>query len=165
MRISNLRQKSTEKGILVIKNITIMGTNIIIPNADFSANAVCKELDTTLVNGYVNSGSSTVVVIDDSAPAIPIRVRTGELFGKFRVKTKSGYLIRSITCYNESLAPYTSGGHTVTGAENVVTASQQLTEYTYTGSKYAAITFCKTDATQTLSPNDDIIDEMFYLPD
>ena len=142
-----------------------MGTNIIIPNADFSANAVRKELNTTLVNGYVNSVSSDGVNIDSSSSAIPIRVRTGELFGKFYVKTKPGYLIRAIVCYNESLAPYTSGGHTVTGAENVVVASQQLSEYTYTGTKYAAITFCKSDATQTISPTDDIIDEMYYLPD
>lgn len=149
----------------MIKNIKIMGANIIIPNADFAANAVSKELNTTLVNGYVNSGSPTGVVIDDSSSAIPIRVRTGELFGKFYVKTKPGYLIRSITCYNESISPFSAGGHTVTGAENVVIASQQLMEYTYTGTKYAAITFCKSDATQTISPTDDIIDEMYYLPD
>lgn len=141
-----------------------MGTNIIIPNADFSANAVCKELDTTLVNGYVNSGNSTAIVIDGMSSTIPIRVRTGELFGKFYVKTKPGYLIRGITCYNES-TPYTAGAHPVTGAENVVIASQQLTEYTYTGAKYAAITFCKSDATQNISPTDDIIDEIYYLPD
>lgn len=142
-----------------------MGTNIIIPNADFSANAVRKELDTTLVNGFVNSYNSERVEIDTVESAIPIRVRTGELFGKFYVKTKPGYLIRAITCYNESLEPYRSGKYAVTGSENVVIASQQLTEYSYTGSKYAAITFCKTDATQALSPSDDIIDDIYYLPD
>jgi hypothetical protein len=145
-----------------------MGTKIIIPNADFSENAIYQEGDvptpiTELVNGYATRYNPTIVEVDSNASANLIRVRTGELFGKFYVKTNVGYAIRAIVYYNTSIDLSTAGNKATSGV-TAVSGVQGATEYTFNRTdKYSIITFCKTDATQPISASEDIIDELYYL--
>lgn len=145
-----------------------MGTKIIIPNADFSANAIYQEGDeptpiTELVNGYATRQNPTIVEVDSNASSNLIRVRTGELFGKFYVKTNVGYAIRAIVYYNTSIDLSTAGNKATSGA-TAVSGVQDATEYTFnTADKYSIITFCKTDATQPISASEDIVAELYYL--
>lgn len=142
-----------------------MGTKIVIPNADFSANAIYKEssivpIPVELVSGYCSTSSNTTVYIG----ALGTRVRTNELHGKFHVKTKTGFAIRAIVYYDSSIGtpPFSAGGHNNT---NVVNASdvQGTTEYTLNLDKYAIITFCKSNPNESISPSDDIVDELYYI--
>lgn len=141
-----------------------MGKRLIIPGADFSANAIEQEpipvpVEYTLVNGYAASSSPTIVEIDQNASAVLIRVRTGQLFGSYKVKTKTGYTIRGIVTYDTELQSLTpAGGKATTGAVSLSNV-QGITEYTLLAeNKYSIITFCKTDASQSISANEDIVD-------
>ena len=146
-----------------------MANKIIIPNADFSSNAAYKEggvtpITTTLVNGFASRQNNTTVNVDSSSSAMSIRVRTGELYGAFHVKVKSGYLIRSIIYYDTSIDYSTSGSKTSSGVTEAVGSTQNLTEYTLSvTNKYACITFCKTNASTNISPTEDIVDELYYI--
>lgn len=97
----------------------------------------------TLVQGYfsfasVNNELQTRVRID------------GLISGAFSIECNSGYLIRAIQeC--KSTTPSKND-------KQLVTAEDQKTSYSGgSAGKYYAITFSKTDATQTLSPNESII--------
>jgi hypothetical protein len=147
-----------------------MATKIVIPDEDFSANAIYQEGDeptpiTELVNGYATRQNTTIVEVDITASSNLIRVRTGELFGKFYVKTNEGFVIRAIIYYNTSIDLSTAGTKTTSGATNASNV-QGLSEYTFnTADKYAIITFCKTDATQPISASEDIVAELYYIED
>lgn len=145
-----------------------MGTKIVIPNADFSANAIYQDSDeptpiTELVNGFASRLNNYSITIDSDASANLIRVRTGELFGKFYVKTNAGYAVRAIVYYDTSIDLSTAGGKTTSGV-TAVSNVQGVTEYTFNiADKYAIITLCKTDATQPISASEDIVDELYYI--
>lgn len=139
-----------------------MTTKMIIPNADFSANAIYRFLETTLVNGYASSATKHVY-IDRESSINAIRVRTGELTGKYYIKVKQGFVIRSIAYYNESISPVTAGDHSITGGGSAA-SNKGLTEYTFgEDNKHSIITFCKTDDTAEISANEDIIAELYSI--
>lgn len=145
-----------------------MGTKIVIPNADFSANAIYQEVErqpvqTTLVNGYCSVLNPGKLEIDRNASSNAIRVRTGEIYGKWYVKTNEGYVIRAIAIYDTSVDLSTAGDKSTSGA--VLAANVQgLSEYSFeVAGKYAIITFCKTHATQPISASEDIVDELYYI--
>lgn len=133
---------------------------LIIPGADFSENAIGTEKIYTLYQGYASPGSvSTNLTIDSSNQT---RVRTSELSGSYTVKTKSGFAIRSIVFYTPSLGDVSAAGTYTVTSRSSVSDVQGLTEYTLDNpGKYSIITFCKTDATQNLSPTDDIVAELY----
>lgn len=139
-----------------------MGKRLIIPGADFSANAIEQEplpgpVDYTLQNGYASVYATTVIILDQGA-SVDLRVRTSEIFGPYSVKTKPGYVIRAIATYKTALSAFTPGEHTTTGAVAVPDV-QGLTEYTLNEEDcYSIITFCKTDATAEISASEDIVD-------
>lgn len=146
-----------------------MGTKIVIPNADFSANAIYQDreehtpVQTTLVNGYCSVPKTTKLEIDWPASSNAIRVRTGEIFGKWYVKTNDGYVIRAIATYDTSVDLSTAGTKTTSGAALAANV-QGLSEYSFeVAGKYAIITFCKTDATQPISASEDIVAELYYI--
>ena len=139
-----------------------MGKRLIIPGADFSANAIQIEpiinpVEYTLQNGYASAGSATSVDIDNGA-SVSIRVRTNQLYGPYTVKTKSGYVIRAICTYDTAITNFSPGNHSTTGAANV-SGVQSTTEYTLTAeNKYSIITFCKTNSSEAISASEDIVD-------
>lgn len=145
-----------------------MGTKIVIPNADFSANAIYQEdehtpVQTTLVNGYASLVNPSQLDVNRDASANAIRVRTGEIYGKWYVKTNEGYVIRAIVTYNTSVDLSTAGFKPTSGASSVANV-QGLSEYSFeVANKYAIITFCKTDATQAISASEDIVAELYYI--
>lgn len=151
-----------------------MATKIVIPDEDFSANAIYQDSDeptpvqTTLVNGFASYAPGYIQIDGTNSSTMAIRVRTGELNGKYYVKVKAGYKIRGIIYYDAtnnidySQAPIAAAA--VTGGGTAVEASNNLTECTFNiANKKSCITFCKDDATAAISPSEDIIDELYYL--
>lgn len=139
-----------------------MGKSLIIPGADFSTNSITHEVvpvQYTLVQGYASVYTSPSAGISlDSGASASIRVRTGQLYGKYTVKTKTGYVIRGIVQYDTYLTDTSPGNHSIASAVAVQNV-QGLTEYTFNQTnKYSIITFCNTDATATISPSEDIVD-------
>lgn len=119
---------------------------------DYALSIVLSEMvesDTsiTLYQGFSNA---------DQISTLPNRVRTDFIYGPFSIKLNEGYVIRAI--YEYSAAEVKSG-------TAIVTATQTLTEYTYTTEgKYCIITFCKTDANADILPTENIIKE-FSIPE
>lgn len=142
-----------------------MGKRLIIPGADFSTNAIEREpipgpvpVEYTLQNGYASAGGGSSVDIDSSGAAVSIRVRTNQLYGPYTVKTKTGYVIRTICTYDTEIANFAPGNHATTNSENVSNVSG-TTEFTLTAeNKYSIITFCKEDSTAEISASEDIVD-------
>lgn len=96
-----------------------------------------------LVQGYIDKGS----VNSD----LKTRVRSdGLAYGPFSVEVNSGYLIRAI--YEHTKADLSDGGTAV-----VVSADAKTSYSGGQAGKYYAFTFCKSDATKSLSPSESII--------
>lgn len=139
-----------------------MGKRLIIPGADFSANAIDSQLEYNLYQGYASAGG-TEQIPKVSFGVLSTRVRTGELFGSYTIKTASGFAIRAIVTYSPSIT-IADDQDTPIAVDSRVNVSdvQGLTEYTLANpGAYSIITFCKTDATQDLSPTDNIIAELY----
>lgn len=136
-----------------------MGKRLIIPGADFSANAIGDGgIVYTLYQGYASVSGTENIEINTE---LQTRVRTSELGGSYTIKTNSGFAIRSILKYTPHLDITGAGIYPVTTKENVANV-QGATEYTLVNpGGYSIITFCKTDATQNLSPTDDIVAELY----
>lgn len=97
----------------------------------------------TLVQGFVSGA--------DVNNALATRVRIdGLVSGAFSVECNSGYLIRAIQeC--DSTTPSASD-------TNIVVADDKKTSYSGgSAGKYYAITFCKTNASSTISPTESIV--------
>ena len=95
----------------------------------------------TLYQGYVDNKT-----VNDE---LNTRVKTEALVGPFEIEVNDGYLIRA--AYEYTSTSVANGGNVI------VQSSQQKTYLKYTGQQYVYITFCKTDATQALSPTEDIV--------
>lgn len=95
----------------------------------------------TLYQGYVDNKT-----VNDE---LNTRVKTEALVGPFEIEVNDGYLIRAI--YEYSSPNIEQGGNLI------VSATDAKTYHKYTGQQYVYITFCKTDATQALSPTEDIV--------
>lgn len=95
----------------------------------------------TLYQGYVDNKT-----VNDE---LNTRVKTEALVGPFEIEVNDGYLIRA--AYEYTSTSVTNGGNVI------AQSSQQKTYLKYTGQQYVYITFCKTDATQSLSPTEDIV--------
>lgn len=95
----------------------------------------------TLYQGYVDNKKE-----DD---VLNTRVKTEALVGPFEIEVNDGYLIRAMYEYtHESIEQ---------GGNLIVSAADAKTYHKYTGQQYVYITFCKTDATQAISPTEDIV--------
>lgn len=130
---------------------------LIIPGADFSVNAIDTEKVYTLYQGFAGRRNEYQVQIG----TLSTRVRTSELQGSYTVKTKTGFVIRAIVTYGTSIDITGDGDYNTTDPV-AVSDVQGLTEYTLSNpGGYSLITFCKTDATQDLSPTDDIVAELY----
>ena len=96
-----------------------------------------------LVQGYIDKG-----MVNNE---LNTRVRSdGLAYGPFSVEVNSGYLIRAI--YEHTKADLTDGGTAIVASADAKTS--------YSGGqagKYYAFTFCKSVATQSLSPSESII--------
>ena len=95
----------------------------------------------TLYQGYVDNKTTN--------DELNTRVKTEALVGPFEIEVNAGYLIRA--AYEYSSAAVNNGGNIL------VQSNQNKTYLKYTGQQYVYITFCKTDATQALSPTEDIV--------
>jgi hypothetical protein len=95
----------------------------------------------TLYQGYVDNKTLN--------NQLATRVRTEALQGPCMIEVNEGYLIRAV--YEYSGTSVTSGGNLL------VPADRQATAYTYQGTGYIYVTFCKTDATKNLLPTEDIV--------
>lgn len=95
----------------------------------------------TLYQGYVDNKT-----VND---ALNTRVKTEVLVGPFEIEVNDGYLIRAMYEYSSSSVEQ--------GGNLIVSATDAKTYHKYTGQQYIYITFCKTDATQPLSPTEDIV--------
>lgn len=140
-----------------------MGKRLIIPGADFSANAIEMEpitvpVEYTLQNGFASRGSDTIISLDDDASANLIRVRTNQLEGSYAIKTKTGYVIRALVTYGTSIDTSTPGNITSSDVVSVPNV-QGETEFTLDNEgAYSIITFCKINASQAISASEDIVD-------
>ena len=96
-----------------------------------------------LVQGYIDKGMVN--------SELNTRVRSdGLAYGPFSVEVNSGYLIRAI--YEHTKADLTDGGTAI------VVSTDKKTSYSGgQAGKYYAFTFCKSDATKSLSPSESII--------
>jgi hypothetical protein len=95
----------------------------------------------TLYQGYVDNKT-----VDNK---LNTRVKTEALVGPFEIEVHEGYLIRA--AYEYTSTSVDNGGNLI------VQSNQNKTYFKYTGQQYIYITFCKTDATQALSPTEDIV--------
>ena len=94
----------------------------------------------TLYQGYAN---------ENAIDTLATRVRTDFIDGAFSVECNSGYQIRAIYQYASA---------TATGGTAIVTASENKTSYSGgTSGKYYIITFCKTDASASILPTENIV--------
>lgn len=140
-----------------------MGKRLVIPDADFSVNAIEREpipipVLYTLTNGYAAAAFTNYIEVDNDPSANLIRVRTDQISGSYTVKTKPGYVIRSIAAYDNFIEDLSPGEKYVSGVvkPDIPTGT---TEFTFSNEgKYSIITFCKTDATAEISASEDIVD-------
>ncbi len=95
----------------------------------------------TLYQGYVDNKT-----VNDT---LATRVKTDALQGPCMIEVNEGYLIRAIYEY-----PGTSVSN---GGNLLVDASKNATTYTYQGTGYIYVTFCKTDANANILPTEDIV--------
>ena len=95
----------------------------------------------TLYQGYVDNK-----IVNDE---LNTRVKTDMIKGPFRIEVNDGYLIRAIWEY-----PTTNINN---GGTAVVKSADNKKSYTFESVNYAYITFSKSDATQPLSPTEDIV--------
>lgn len=95
----------------------------------------------TLYQGYVDNKTVNDV--------LNTRVKTEALVGPFEIEVNDGYLIRAAYEYTSTVV--TNGGNLI------VQSNQNKTYHKYTGQQYVYITFCKKDATQVISPTEDIV--------
>ena len=144
-----------------------MGKSLIIQGGNFYENAIERgnePVPYTLQQGFATASPA------HNPPALnignlPNRVITSQLFGSYKVKTNSGYVIRAIVTYETPITipsptPTVSGFYATTNPA-LVSNVQGLTEYTLNNSgAYSIITFCKTDATQNLLPTENIVDSI-----
>lgn len=145
-----------------------MGKRIIIPGADFSANAIGQEpiivpVEYTLSNGFASRGTNTQIMIDNNESSNLIRVRTSQIRGNCNIKTKSGYVIRAIVMYDTELNITIPNIYNNTNVINV-SGVQGLSEYQLTTAegKWSIVTFCKTNASESISASEDIVDYITY---
>ena len=95
----------------------------------------------TLYQGYVDNKTLN--------NALATRVRTDAIQGPCMIAVNDGYLIRAI---------YEYSGTSVTNGGNLLIADdKQATNYTYQGTGYIYVTFCRIDATQNILPTEDIV--------
>ena len=95
----------------------------------------------TLYQGYVDNKTVNDI--------LNTRVKSEALQGPFEIEVNDGYLIRA--AYEYTSTSVANGGNIL------VQSNQNKTYLKYTGQQYVYITFCKTDATQALSPTEDIV--------
>lgn len=132
---------------------------LIIPGADFSVNAIGSEKLYSLSQGFATALSNGTGVDVNVTQAN--RVMTSQLYGSYTIKTNTGYVIRAIATYD---TPITITGTAVYPNTNAASEQnvQGLTEYTLNNpGRYSIVTLCKTDATQNLSPTEDIVAELY----
>lgn len=106
----------------------------------------------TVPEGTINAGLTLYQGYVDNKTlnnALATRVRTDAIQGPCMIEVNEGYLIRAI---------YEYAGTSVTAGGNLlVDSAKKATSYTYQGTGYIYVTFCKTDATQNLLPTEDIV--------
>lgn len=128
----------------VTLNITNVTGNVIVTVVTVGSSTGGGEEETatlTLTQGY-----ATGTVLDN---ALNTRVKTNFIEGAFSISLNDGYVIRAIYKYT---SPAVSNG------TEVVASSQLLTSYTNTDSTgFYIITICKTDATASISPTENIV--------
>ena len=138
-----------------------MGKRLIIPGADFSENAIDTQLEYTLYQGYASAGGN------EQNPAVSFgtlstRVRTGQILGSYTIKTNPGFAIRAIVTYTPFIENIPESASAAVTSRDSVPDVQGLTEYTLVNpGLYSIITFCKTDATQDISPTENIVKALY----
>jgi hypothetical protein len=130
--VATINESTGEEDIPVVPPVTPDEPE----NPDTSINA-----GLTLYQGYVDNKT-----VNDT---LNTRVKTEALVGPFEIEVNAGYLIRA--AYEYTSTSVASGGNIL------VNSNQNKTYLRYTGQQYVYITFCKTDATQALSPTEDIV--------
>jgi hypothetical protein len=95
----------------------------------------------TLYQGYVDNKTLN--------NQLATRVRTDAIQGPCKIEVNEGYLIRAIYEYSST--------NVAAGGNLLVPADKGATSYTYQGTGYIYVTFCKKDATQNLLPTEDIV--------
>lgn len=130
-----------------------------IAQLELQVNGGNEDVPIILERGYAQkSNYSTVQIVTNYT----IRVLSSVLKGKYNIKTNSGYVIRGVTAWNGGAATEgtlpTENITGVTGCTNLVTQAA-LTEYNCDGTyEYTIITFCKENASATISPSEDIVE-------
>lgn len=144
-----------------------MGKSLIIYGGNFFTNAIERQNEPVsfiLQQGYANAAPA------HNPPQVGIgnlstRVITNQLYGSYKIKTNPGYAIRAIVTYETPITipsptPSTAAYFDATNP-TMVSNVQGLTEYTLNNDgAYSIITLCKTDATQDISPGENIVESI-----
>ena len=140
-----------------------------VPLGTFSGGTTEEPIETEWVQGACSSeNDGTAVFYDNQAN----RIRSGFLQPPYHIKLKEGYVIRGIVAFEKAeyddamkarLIVKTAELKTgITMTEEEVSARMQAEGITYS-LPYHMISVCKTDATASISPDEDFIEE-FYKP-
>lgn len=132
----------------ILKLTRLDGTSLSFDLSTAGSDTVTESVDYTLAQGaWVQSGLSTNYTN---------RVGTTEAIpGKFYVKVNDGYVIRAVYSYTSA-----SGG----SGTMVADTSTERTEFTSDDDTlYYGVTFTKTDATATITPDEDIVAEWYIV--
>ena len=112
----------------------------------------------------ISQGYATFANNRVSIDTLTTRVRSYILAGNYTIKTNPGYVIRGIAAWNGG---QTSGNpqssFNVDSGTNLVSGGA-LSEYTKNDEwEYSIVTFCKTNASDTILPSENIISELLIL--
>lgn len=132
-----------------------------IAQLELQVNGGNEDVPITQERGYAQNSGSTTVQIVTSGSSANTRVLSCVLKGSYNIKTNAGYVIRGVTAWNGGAATEgtlpTENITGVTNCTNLVTQAA-LTEYNCDGTyEYTIITFCKENASATISPNENIV--------
>lgn len=147
---SQVEELSTQVEDIDVDAITQLETQV---------NGGNRDVTITLEQGYAQSnGTSSIQVFTN----LNTRVLSCVLRGAYNIKTNADYVIRGVTAWNGGTATEgtlpTSNITGVTNSTNLVTQAA-LTEYNCDGTfDYTIITFCKEDASATISPSENIVE-------
>lgn len=129
--------------------------------SELSAIVKAKQIETTLVQGYATAATSLNSI---QLGTQSNRARTYIIQGNYTIKTNPGYVIRAVSVWRNGP---TSGNPTSSfsvgsgNAANLV-SGVALTEFTKNDDwPCSMITFCKTDSTANITPDEDIISELY----
>ena len=135
-----------------------------VATVDYTDEVAVASTDTVeFANGFINNGQLIMnpnTTVTGDAAAVPIRLVNRPIYGAFTITVNSGYRIRNAIQFSQAVS-FVPGQDTLNispvGTTISTTSTTKTTLTVSDTNKYTFFTIAKADATQTISPDEDIV--------